>query len=63
MRVDTRARALERMRTYTPEWTEMSLHQHTTVLRTGCVCVRESGWICECVCVYGVAVFWVRVGL
>jgi hypothetical protein len=42
-----RALALERMRTYMPEWTEMSLHQHTTVLRTGCV------WVCEWVDVCG----------
>jgi hypothetical protein len=48
-----RARALERMRKYTPEWTGMSLHQHTTVLHT--VCVREREWVdvCERLCVWG----------
>ena len=44
-----RSRALECMRTYTQEWTEMSLHQHTTVLRTGCVCERERVDVCESV--------------
>ena len=37
---------------YLQKWTKMSLHQHTTVLRT---CVGVCGWmfVCERVCVWG----------
>jgi hypothetical protein len=51
--VDARVRALELMRTCMPEWTEMSLHQHTMVLRTGCVWVCEWVDVCGRVCVWG----------
>ena len=47
VRVDVRAHTIESMRTYMPEWTKMSLHQHTTVLHTGCVWVCE--WVDVCV--------------